>query len=79
MPGITRLSSTVLPSASTIAHDSVVRNPPTAGPNPTQVMSISIALRTKVDLSLVGTKLAKDRAAESLAHVMIPEVLDYPV
>ena len=38
-----------------------------------------IALRTKVDLSLVGAKLAKDRAAESLAHVMIPEVLDYPV
>ncbi len=38
-----------------------------------------IALRTKVDLSLVGSKLAKDRAAESLAHVMIPEVLDYPV
>ena len=38
-----------------------------------------IALRTKVDGSLAGSKLAKDRAADSLAHVMIPEVLDYPV
>ena len=37
-----------------------------------------IALRTKVDASLAGSKLAKDRAAESLANVMIPEVLDYP-
>jgi hypothetical protein len=38
-----------------------------------------MALRTKVDASLAGSRLAKDRAAESLAHVMIPEVLDYPV
>ena len=38
-----------------------------------------VALRTKVDASLAGSKLAKDRAAESLAHVMIPEVLDYPL
>ena len=38
-----------------------------------------IALRTAVDASLAGSRLAKDRAAESLAHVMIPEVLDYPV
>jgi alkylation response protein AidB-like acyl-CoA dehydrogenase len=38
-----------------------------------------VALRTKVDASLAGSKLAKDRAAESLAHAMIPEVLDYPV
>jgi len=42
-------------------------------------MAPFIALRTKVDASLAGSKLAKDRAAESLAHVMIPEVLDYPV
>ncbi len=44
-----------------------------------QELAPFVALRTKVDLSLVGTKLAKDRAADSLAHVMIPEVLDYPV
>jgi alkylation response protein AidB-like acyl-CoA dehydrogenase len=36
-------------------------------------------LRAKVDASLAGSKLAKDRAADSLAQVMIPEVLDYPV
>ena len=42
-------------------------------------MAPFIALRTKVDASLAGSKLAKDRAAESLSHVMIPEVLDYPV
>lgn len=37
------------------------------------------ALRTRVDVSLAGSKLAKDRAADALAQVMIPEVLDYPV
>lgn len=38
-----------------------------------------IDLRTKVEVSLAGSKLAKDRAADALAQVMIPEVLDYPV
>lgn len=38
-----------------------------------------VALRTRVDASLAGSKLAKDRAADALAQVMIPEVLDYPV
>ena len=42
-------------------------------------MAPFIALRAAVDASLAGSKLAKDRAAESLARVMIPEVLDYPV
>lgn len=37
-----------------------------------------LALRATVDRSLAGVKLAKDRAADSLAQVMIPEVLDYP-
>jgi hypothetical protein len=37
------------------------------------------ALRARVDASLAGSKLAKDRAADSLSQVMIPEVLDYPV
>ncbi|MDD5349596.1 MAG: acyl-CoA/acyl-ACP dehydrogenase [Chthoniobacteraceae bacterium] len=36
-------------------------------------------LRTQVDISLAGSRLAKDRAAESLARVMIPEALDYPL
>ena len=37
------------------------------------------AHRTAVDMSLAGSRLAKDRAADSLAKVMIPEALDYPM
>jgi len=36
------------------------------------------ALRNKLDGSLAGSRLAKDRAAEALTVVMIPEALDYP-
>ena len=36
-------------------------------------------LRTNVDMRLSGARLAKDRAAQALAGVMIPETLDYPV
>jgi alkylation response protein AidB-like acyl-CoA dehydrogenase len=36
-------------------------------------------LRLKVDACLAGSRLAKDRAADALATVMIPEALDYPV
>lgn len=36
-------------------------------------------LRLKVDACLAGSRLAKDRAADALAQVMIPEALDYPV
>ncbi len=35
-------------------------------------------LRLKVDAALAGSRLAKDRAAEALMQVMIPEALDYP-
>ena len=35
-------------------------------------------LRRKVDACLAGSRLAKDRAAEALSKVMIPEALDYP-
>lgn len=38
-----------------------------------------LALRLKLDGCLTGSRLAKDRAAEALAHVMIPEALGYPV
>jgi hypothetical protein len=31
-----------------------------------------------MDGCLTGSMLAKDRAAESLSKVMIPEALDYP-
>ena len=37
------------------------------------------ALRAKVDVSLAGTKIAKDNAAKCLTTVMIPEALDYPM
>lgn len=37
------------------------------------------ALRAKLDESLAGTRLAKDRAAKCLTTVMIPEALDYPM
>ena len=36
-------------------------------------------LRAKTDASLVGVRFSKDRAAEAVAHVMIPEALDYPL
>jgi len=35
-------------------------------------------LRAQVDAGLAGSRLAKDRAADALAQVMIPEALDYP-
>jgi hypothetical protein len=35
-------------------------------------------LRLKVDACLAGSRLAKDRAADALVGVMIPEALDYP-
>ena len=37
-----------------------------------------LSLRTKLDTCLTGTRLAKDRAAEAISKLMIPEVLDYP-
>jgi hypothetical protein len=36
-------------------------------------------LRSQLDACLYGFRLAKDRAANSLTSVMIPEALDYPV
>ncbi len=35
-------------------------------------------LRLKLDGCLTGSRLAKDRAAQAVAQVMIPEALDYP-
>jgi alkylation response protein AidB-like acyl-CoA dehydrogenase len=37
-----------------------------------------LSLHTKLDTCLTGARLAKDRAAEAVAKLMIPEVLDYP-
>ena len=36
------------------------------------------ALRMKLDQCLTGSRLAKDRCAEAISKVMIPEALDYP-
>ena len=36
------------------------------------------ALRAAADAGMAGSRLAKDRAAEALAKVTIPEALDYP-
>ncbi|MEI8039122.1 MAG: acyl-CoA dehydrogenase family protein [Verrucomicrobiota bacterium] len=38
-----------------------------------------VRLRSRVDGSLYGFRLAKDRAANVLTSVMIPEALDYPM
>jgi hypothetical protein len=38
-----------------------------------------LRMRTKMDGCLTGARLAKDRAAEALTKVMIPEALGYPV
>jgi hypothetical protein len=38
-----------------------------------------VRLRLKLDGCLTGARLAKDRAAEALTKVMIPEAADYPV
>jgi hypothetical protein len=37
-----------------------------------------VRMRTKVDSCLTGCLQAKDRAAKSVAQVMIPAALDYP-
>jgi hypothetical protein len=37
-----------------------------------------LALHTKLDGCLTGARLAKDRAAEAISKIMIPEALDYP-
>ena len=36
-------------------------------------------LRVKLDRAIAGARLAKDRAAEAVTQVMIPEALDYPL
>jgi len=38
-----------------------------------------VHLRVKLDGCLTGARLAKDRVAEALTKVMIPEALDYPM
>ncbi len=37
-----------------------------------------LAMHTKLDTCLTGARLSKDRAADAVSKLMIPEVLDYP-
>lgn len=55
-------------------------HPPKAGPCAcSDGLEGFVRLRSKLDGCLTGSRLAKDRAAEALVQVMIPEALDYPV
>jgi hypothetical protein len=59
--------------------DSARDHPAKAGPCASRVGLEEFArLRTKLDACLTGSQLAKDRAAEAISKVMIPEALDYP-
>ncbi len=37
-----------------------------------------LSLHAKLDACLTGSRLAKDRAADAISKLMIPEALDYP-
>ena len=72
----------VMPGINSYALDVVGGNgshPKKAGPC---VRCVSeqpfISLHAKLDACLTGSRLAKDRAAESISKLMIPEALDYP-
>ncbi|MCX6543378.1 MAG: acyl-CoA/acyl-ACP dehydrogenase [Acidobacteria bacterium] len=53
-----------------------VKAGPCAG---TEGLEPFLRMRTKLDSCLAGARLAKDRAAEGLMRVMIPEALGYPL
>lgn len=72
----------LIPGIAAVATDVVDvegQHPLKAGPCPAcHGLDAFQRLRTKLDGCLTGSMLAKDRAAESLTKVMIPEALDYP-
>jgi alkylation response protein AidB-like acyl-CoA dehydrogenase len=71
MPGITAMALDVL--AADGSH------PEKAGPCAACVGSSEfLRLQNKLTTCLSGSRLAKDRAAETVSKVMIPEALDYP-
>jgi alkylation response protein AidB-like acyl-CoA dehydrogenase len=71
MPGISAMSIDVLGKDG--AH------PQKAGPCPACNGNAEfLRLQNKLACCLAGSRLAKDRAAETVAKVMIPEALDYP-
>jgi alkylation response protein AidB-like acyl-CoA dehydrogenase len=74
MPGIESAAGSY---SDVIAIDGSHR--PKAGPcAPFAGLEEFVRLRTRLDGCLTGSRLAKDRAADALTKVMIPEALDYP-
>jgi hypothetical protein len=72
----------LIPGIRAVATDVIDTNgqhPLKAGPCPScHGLDAFQRLRTKLDGCLTGSMLAKDRAADALTKVMIPEALDYP-
>jgi alkylation response protein AidB-like acyl-CoA dehydrogenase len=58
-------------------HEDSQKHPVKAGPCP-ELSAPFLRLSGKLLGCLTGSRLAKDRAAVALSHVMIPEALDYP-
>ena len=76
----------VIPGIAATAHfyseviDVDGSHPIKAGPcASTEGLEPFLRMRTKLDGCLTGARLAKDRAAEGLMRVMIPEALGYPM
>jgi alkylation response protein AidB-like acyl-CoA dehydrogenase len=71
IPGIAACATDVISSDGS--------HPPKAGPcakcNGAEQF---LALHNRLDMCMTGARLAKDRAAEAVSQIMIPEVLDYP-
>ena len=71
MPGITAMVLDVLKADGS--------HPDKAGPCATCAGENEfLNLQNKLSRCLSGSRLAKDRAAETVSTVMIPEALDYP-
>jgi alkylation response protein AidB-like acyl-CoA dehydrogenase len=71
MPGITAMAVDVIAADGT--------HPLKAGPCAGCAGSAEfLRLQTKLTTCLSGARLAKDRAAETVSRIMIPEALDYP-
>jgi hypothetical protein len=72
----------LIPGIAAVATDVVDdqgQHPLKAGPCPAcHGLDAFQRLRTKLDGCLTGSMLSKDRAADALTRVMIPEALDYP-
>ena len=71
MPGISAMAVDVLAADGT--------HPQKAGPAPVAPASSDfLRMQNRLTACLTGSRLAKDRAAETVSKVMIPEALDYP-